>query len=588
MILKKIFLKFGNHKRTIKSRPNSNALLTKKTHNMSPESSSKRLLEVQLAQAKDTLSAAEILIQNKKWNSAVNRIYFAMYHHLRALCAKYDFTPQNDEQAFEWFKYEFIDKKLCDKKYLHTIRDTFEEHVKVDYDTLTDFDEEEVKELSELMNDFIQKINDFIELSPTLINDTIILLKDNSFLLKKGKISPKGKKAYEDLKKFLNEELFKDNTKAQKNLKDFIEDPTNQRLAGNLEVRLEDQLEDGNPLLPVWDEKLFALKLSTPGNIETPDIKEQKQQVTVSEQPKEKKAVEPKTETKTEQPKPKPKPKPGTKEKPAILVPYDFTQVADFAIEHAVQFAEISGGEITLANIVKRSKEIDQTQQKLQAIAQKTFNKHKIKPLVMIREGNIFTEISQIAADINAKLAIMGTHGITGMQKLTGSKALKVIAGTDAPFVVVQAPPKRDKIQTVLFPVDARRETKQKLNQARFLTKYYDIKFILSHGTEYSSKTLKQRFTNNLKFTRGYLKQLGAEYEILSIEGISDPVEATIEAAQKVQPDLLLIVTTKDIGFQDYVLGADEQKIIANNAKIPVMCVNPIRAKSYSYSSSGS
>ena len=34
-------------------------------------------------------------------------------------------------------------------------------------------------------------------------------------------------------------------------------------------------------------------------------------------------------------------------------------------------------------------------------------------------------------------------------------------------------------------------------------------------------------------------------------------------------------MTTKNIRFQDYVLGASEQQIIANEAKIPVMCVNP-------------
>jgi hypothetical protein len=40
---------------------------------------------------------------------------------------------------------------------------------------------------------------------------------------------------------------------------------------------------------------------------------------------------------------------------------------------------------------------------------------------------------------------------------------------------------------------------------------------------------------------------------------------------------MIVVLTTKNINFQDYVLGADEQKIIANSAKIPVMCVNPVK-----------
>ena len=38
---------------------------------------------------------------------------------------------------------------------------------------------------------------------------------------------------------------------------------------------------------------------------------------------------------------------------------------------------------------------------------------------------------------------------------------------------------------------------------------------------------------------------------------------------------MILIMTTKGIGITDYVLGAQEQYIIANTARIPVMVVNP-------------
>jgi hypothetical protein len=51
--------------------------------------------------------------------------------------------------------------------------------------------------------------------------------------------------------------------------------------------------------------------------------------------------------------------------------------------------------------------------------------------------------------------------------------------------------------------------------------------------------------------------------------------EQTIEFANKINADLILIITTKNITFADYVLGAHEQEIIANSSKIPVCCVNP-------------
>ena len=63
----------------------------------------------------------------------------------------------------------------------------------------------------------------------------------------------------------------------------------------------------------------------------------------------------------------------------------------------------------------------------------------------------------------------MGTHGIRGLQKLTGSWALKVIVRTKVPFVVVQEFPKSNNYQKVVFPVDYKRESKEKIKWSSFL-----------------------------------------------------------------------------------------------------------------------
>ena len=59
----------------------------------------------------------------------------------------------------------------------------------------------------------------------------------------------------------------------------------------------------------------------------------------------------------------------------------------------------------------------------------------------MSQEGEIFTTIADVAEELNASLIFLGTHGKVGMQKLTGSWALKVIIKSKVPFIVVQDPP---------------------------------------------------------------------------------------------------------------------------------------------------
>ena len=75
----------------------------------------------------------------------------------------------------------------------------------------------------------------------------------------------------------------------------------------------------------------------------------------------------------------------------------------------------------------------------------------------------------------------MGTHGLKGLQKFTGSWALKVITGSKAPFVVVQDKPLNSDIHKVVLPLDFKLEERQKLVWVQFVAKAYKCKFYLCY-----------------------------------------------------------------------------------------------------------
>ncbi|MBE0667533.1 MAG: universal stress protein, partial [Bacteroidales bacterium] len=191
-----------------------------------------------------------------------------------------------------------------------------------------------------------------------------------------------------------------------------------------------------------------------------------------------------------------------------------------------------------------------------------------------VQRSTIFKHIAEFVNDRGASLVIMGTHGIVGMQKWTGSWALKVIAKSKVPFMVVQAPPKdQERYHKIVFPVDFRSEEKEKLSMAIFMGKYFDSKIYILKATR-KDESLAKKTNLNLNFTVRMLIQNNIEYEIQDIETENMP-ERTIEIAQELEADLIVIMTTKDITFADYVVGAKEQYIIANSLKIPVCCVTP-------------
>ena len=262
------------------------------------------------------------------------------------------------------------------------------------------------------------------------------------------------------------------------------------------------------------------------------------------------------------------------KEKKTILVTWDFTQVSENALKHAIKISKVVKNEITLIHICKKQNEIEEATNKLNIVAEETYKKHKIKPKVIAKEGSIFTTINEAASELNANLVIMGTHGMRGMQKLTGSWALKVIVGSEVPFVVVQEPPTHEHFNNIVFPIDFRAETKEKLNWAIYLAKYYQTKLHI-FKSKVTDATLVRKVNNNINFAKKILSSKEIKYEITSAMGKKSFSNETINFAHEIDADLILIMTTRNIDFTDYVLGADEQKIIANSAKIPVMCVNP-------------
>jgi nucleotide-binding universal stress UspA family protein len=265
--------------------------------------------------------------------------------------------------------------------------------------------------------------------------------------------------------------------------------------------------------------------------------------------------------------------------KDQIIVTWDFTNISQCALEHAIRISRTVNKEIVLLHIVPPKcpqKELEAKRDKMRLVCEETERRFQIKPLINILEGNIFKNISKYASDTNAAMVVMGTHGIKGSQRLFGSWALKVIVGSSAPFIVVQDKPQsHEKYSNIVFPIDFKSENKQKLNWAIYLGRYFNSKVHL-YKYPVKDKSLQKKVNTNLNFAIRFLVQNNLNYEIHSPEKSKDFNKETVEFAQRINADLIMIMTTKYITFVDYMFGAREQMIIANNAKIPVMCVNPL------------
>ncbi len=264
-------------------------------------------------------------------------------------------------------------------------------------------------------------------------------------------------------------------------------------------------------------------------------------------------------------------------EKKAILVTWDFTEISENAFLYALKIAKNIGSDIQILNIVQPGQPdvLNKAEEKLRKEALRLNEQYNwdISPLVL--EGSIFTAISDFVKKENIILVVMGTHGIKGIQKYFGSFALRVMVGSEVPFIVVQGKPDHlDRFNNIVFPVDYKSENKEKLQWAIYLGKYFNSKILL-YKMPVRDKSLLKRLNTNLNFAIRFLIQNSIEYEIHTATGKGNFGKQILAFAMESKADLILITTTKHINFLDYLFGASEQYIMANASRIPVMCVNP-------------
>ncbi len=253
-----------------------------------------------------------------------------------------------------------------------------------------------------------------------------------------------------------------------------------------------------------------------------------------------------------------------------ILVPYDFSELSEYAVKHAVQIAKITESNIIFLHIVSNLKDESKALNKLRNAAKEFIDKYGVTIECKIRPGRVSDAIRTFAETIDAILVVMKTQKPHGKEKYFGSRTIRVMIGSKIPFYLVQAPPKRLALRRVVFPIDFRYENKEKLSWISFLSKYYTSKIFL-----FKPKVNDYHIRNNLEFAKRFLEGKNINYEIVTGKRSYSQPEEIIEYANQIKAELIIIMLSKNITKAKLMFGLKEQKYISNEYHIPVMCLNP-------------
>ena len=265
--------------------------------------------------------------------------------------------------------------------------------------------------------------------------------------------------------------------------------------------------------------------------------------------------------------------------KTKLLVPTDFTNEAHSAIQHAVKLGVIVQAEVILLNVVKDKSDIPAATTKLKEEEKwaKTVN-DQINVRSIVRVGNIFDDIGDAASELGVSLIIMGTHGASGWQKITGSYALKVITNSSVPFIVVQDQLMNDTgYDSIVVPLDLNNETKQKLEMVASIAHYFDSEVHLITPNE-SDEFLSNKLKANRIWAAKYLKGKNVKFTTQIVDDGDNLLEGVFKLSKKVEADLIAIMNLQKNSLMGVLGSSYQQEIIANKAKVPVLCLNPLKS----------
>lgn len=271
--------------------------------------------------------------------------------------------------------------------------------------------------------------------------------------------------------------------------------------------------------------------------------------------------------------------------KDLIIVPYDFTIQSETALIHASKIASQSEDEVRLFHVVNsetqsRLKKIGKDKigilGALEEVAVKNEENTGIKTSFHAEDGSIFTAIGSYLEASNASLAVMGTHGVHGLQHIIGANSLKVITSSPVPFVVVQ---KRridsDGYKRIVIPIDGNRKGKNKISAAIDLAIYFNSTVYLFEAAT-TDKFVANQIAINLKMAIDNLDGNKIPYEHVKEQGKGAFAKQVVRYAAHIDADLIAISSQQDNeGLVDYIFGGEEVQILNNDPQIAVLCVNP-------------
>lgn len=270
-----------------------------------------------------------------------------------------------------------------------------------------------------------------------------------------------------------------------------------------------------------------------------------------------------------------------------IIVPIDFSEHSEYALEAAALLVKKNGGEILALHMLELSDAVltqADSEQDMKAVfylklAEKKFEEFLDKPYLqdvtvtpIVKHFKVFSEVNDVALEHSVDMIVMGSHGASGFSEMfVGSNTEKVVRNATVPVLVVKDHLPKQMFENVVFACDFSEESVKAYINATALFNELNLDIHLLYvnvpGERFrSSEEMRHKVSQFLQTADGNLDNLD------KVRYVSDYTveKGVLSYAANAKTDLIAVSTHGRKGIAHFFEGSISEDL-ANHSKFPVI-----------------
>ncbi|MDX1278245.1 universal stress protein [Oceanihabitans sediminis] len=270
-----------------------------------------------------------------------------------------------------------------------------------------------------------------------------------------------------------------------------------------------------------------------------------------------------------------------------IIVPIDFSEHSEYALETAAVFAKKYNAEILALHMLELSNAVLTStgdSQQMETVFYLRLAKQKFKDFLdkdylkgikvtpIVKHFKVFSEISEVGKEHNVDLIIMGSQGTSGLKEVfIGSNTEKVVRHSEIPVLVIKHSPILTNFDHIVFACDFSEESINPYLKASKMCEGLDATMHLVYvnlpdNRFRSSTEIEKRVATFLKTADGNIDKMKnvAYVNDYTIE------KGILNYANVIGADLIAVATHGRTGLAHFFEGSVSEDI-ANHSTLPVM-----------------